>query len=741
MSEILQKPEDKKIKQDKLIYTINEDENTASIIKGKALTGDVIIQRLINYESKEYIVTTIAKNALSSTYITSIKFPIDTEIRTIEKSAFIRASIESISIPASLVNLEDGWCESTNCLINITVSPNNPRYSVYEDKFIIGKSSSESENYDVLVFCVRNVEKVTIPSFIKHIGAYAFDSCKKLKNIEIPINSELQTIEKYAFKESSIENFQVPPHVTYIGKSAFMFCDNLKKFDIPTNSELKKIGKKALLSAPIESIFIPSNLIEIKEFCFESTRKIIRIGVSPNNPRYSLLDGKILIGKSSLDINEYDSIVYCIRNIESITIPSFIKYIGDGAFSDCKKLCNVELSEDSELRTFGYRSFQHASLISIKIPPHVTQISGFSFSSCRNLQTVEISNNSELELIDEYAFSGTSIKSFNVPVHVKRIGKAAFFECNLLRNFEIPKNSELQKIDDSIIGETSIRNITFPSNLVDVGEIAAITPYLCKIDVDPNNHCFKVYENKMVLGKSNPESNEFDVLFFCFKDTKFIRIPKFIKIINNFAFNCCRDLYTVEFEENSELEEINQGAFYGSSIESFTILPKITQICDNTFEYCENLKKIDISANSQLKILGDDSFCHSSIESFTIPSHLTIIGSSSFSECDQLRRIDFEKNSELQIIGNDAFFESEIESFIVPKTVKRICEGAFAFCNNFQIIEFDENSEIESIASNAFIESNRLVLMIPVKLSEHSFHVFSMIDDKGEVMLTDSDEE
>ena len=80
-------------------------------------------------------------------------------------------------------------------LTKIDISPDNPYYKIYEDKFIIGKSMVEAENFDNLVFAVKNIKKATIPYFIKHICSCAFQFCTELSTIDIMHNSMLQTIE------------------------------------------------------------------------------------------------------------------------------------------------------------------------------------------------------------------------------------------------------------------------------------------------------------------------------------------------------------------------------------------------------------------------------------------------------------------------------------------------------------------------------------------------------------------
>ena len=59
---------------------------------------------------------------------------------------------------------------------------------------IIGKSTLEQEHYDVLVFCIRNIENIKIPDFIEIIDSYSFQECHKLQSVEFPSN--LKIIEK-----------------------------------------------------------------------------------------------------------------------------------------------------------------------------------------------------------------------------------------------------------------------------------------------------------------------------------------------------------------------------------------------------------------------------------------------------------------------------------------------------------------------------------------------------------------
>lgn len=148
----------------------------------------------VNFPSS---IKTIGQNAFYFyRKLTEVTFPSNSELRTIENCAFCNTEITSLTIPKSVTDLQPGWTIGMSKYIKIEVDPENKKYKNFGDKFIIGKSTVDQENYDVLVFCACNVEQVTIPSFIKTIGPFAFTNCEMLKSVEFPKNSELETIEK-----------------------------------------------------------------------------------------------------------------------------------------------------------------------------------------------------------------------------------------------------------------------------------------------------------------------------------------------------------------------------------------------------------------------------------------------------------------------------------------------------------------------------------------------------------------
>lgn len=178
----------------------------------------------------------------------------------------------------------------------------------------------EQENYDVLVFCVSNAEKVKIPNNIEIIETLSFESCRVLQSI-------IRIIKKEVFSHSSIESIKLSPSLTQICERSFGTCIKLREFEIPCDSQLQTIEHCSLFSNKIEMINIPPSLIDFQEGWSCGLSKSAKIKVMPNNPRYSLFENKFLIGKSVIDQKNYDTLVYYFGNDEIIEIPDFIERI------------------------------------------------------------------------------------------------------------------------------------------------------------------------------------------------------------------------------------------------------------------------------------------------------------------------------------------------------------------------------------------------------------------------------
>lgn len=321
----------KRIVQDGLIYLINDEDTTACIIGNIGFIDETIIPRTIKYLSKEYVITSLLNEDFEFCWykIKEIKFEPDSEIQVIDNNVFYNSTIQALTIPASLIDLKEGWCNNIEHLVQIQVMPNNPRYTIYDNKLLIGKSSFEKTNFDSLIFCFRNIKSVKIPSFIEKIDQFSFSFCKQLQNIDFSIDSKLRIIEENAFYESSIKRIRIPDHLTYIKVTAFSNCSKLEQVEISEDSELQIIDKFAFYNTSIEHIFLPRHLTQICQSAFA----------------YS--------------------------SIKSIFLNSSIKNIGDNAFYSCKKLQIIQFDENFSIELIKGSIWQRCNKSLIMVPSNL----------------------------------------------------------------------------------------------------------------------------------------------------------------------------------------------------------------------------------------------------------------------------------------------------------------------------------------------------------------------------------
>lgn len=355
------------ILQEGIEYSINEKENTASVINCISYKSSVIIQRTIKQESKEYIVTSISKGAFEKSEVKTVEFEANSELRTIEQNAFCNSKLESItipshvtqishytffacyelvridfepnselrkiekcafdqstlqsiSIPASVIELEEGWCSGTENLNHIDVEFGNKRYLCIDGKYIIGKSDIESEDYDMLIMWRRNNLSANIPKSIKIIGPYAFDYSK-------------------------LEAIFIPSHITKICKCAFR-CSFLERVQFEQNSQLTAIEEEVFFRSYLERITIPSHITQICRSAFVECHNLVRVEFEQNS-----------------ELQTIDERAFSGSYIESISLPAHVTKIHDTAFDFCSNINIIELNEDLNKSPIRYSLCKHTIIM------------------------------------------------------------------------------------------------------------------------------------------------------------------------------------------------------------------------------------------------------------------------------------------------------------------------------------------------------------------------------------------
>ena len=333
------------------------------------------------------------------------------------------------------------------------------------------------------------------------------------------------------------------------------------------------------------------------------------------------------------------------------------------------------------------------------------------------VEDVKFAPDSQIQTIENNAFSNSTIKSITIPSSVTFIGENAFNCCKQFQQIEIPDNSKLQTIEKNTFFDSTIENITIPSELVELkDEWCKNTPKLTKIKVSQLNPRYCCYEDKIIIGKTNNDQNNYDCLIFCARDTQHIKIPNFIEHICSCSFENCKQLEEIEFPNDSKLQTIDKYAFSETAIKRIIIPSSVTLIDEYAFSNCQQLQIIEIPNDSKLQTIGACAFSQTAIENIIISSSVTSIGEYAFSDCDQLYRIEISSDIKLQSIDKYAFSYVAIDSIFIPSSITFIKDYAFYHCDQLQIIEINNAIDDITIHRTAFGMCKTPLLMTPVCL-------------------------
>lgn len=179
--------------------------------------------------------------------------------------------------------------------------------SEYKGKPVVGIGKYAFSSYS-------KVRSVIIPKSIKVIDSFAFSYCDYLRYIEFESGSELRMINDYAFNN----------------------CKVLSKIDVPASVE--KIGYRAFSTCPmLESINIDENneyYCSINDSVYSKDLTILVVVV----PMYSKTEFTVPNGVVKIMEGAFRD----CDNIESITIPTTVKYLGDNLIGAYLKQIDFE---------------------------------------------------------------------------------------------------------------------------------------------------------------------------------------------------------------------------------------------------------------------------------------------------------------------------------------------------------------------------------------------------------------
>ena len=233
-------------------------------------------------------------------------------------------------------------------------------------------------------------------------------------------------------------------------------------------------------------------------------------------------------------------------------------------------------------------------------------INGLSFELNDNNFTAKIIEccNSEGDI-----FIPRSIQLKENDYIITTISKCSFKNNKNIRSIKFSDESGLLLIEKKAFFRSTINSIYLPKSIQKLEEgWCNSTPKLTTIIISSENRQFLFYSLKFLLGKTNKNSEEFDLLLFARRDIEQEKIPSFVKQIDKYAFCECKFVKSIEFEENSKHQKIKKSAFSKSSIQKVHLPSEMKEIEEGWCKKANKITMITISPNNSNFLYYDDQF-------------------------------------------------------------------------------------------------------------------------------------
>lgn len=582
------------------------------------------------------------------------KYTLPDGVTEIAKRVFYNSSITSITIPASVTDIEIEAFYYCKNLAKITfaapktgeaVKPLNIAKNAFKSCPLltsvelparlqsIATKTTESAFYlcnaltDITV-AGGGANYGSVDGFLTNADKDTILYCPAGKSGDVEIPLGITAIDTYAFSgQTKIKTLKIPSYVTQLGTYAFSGCSELRR--VTFSSSVLKNGTSVLANAF-------ENCLKLTEIIFEDGSNVLEIGA-----------------------NAFKG----CKALTSFTFPATLEKVGDSAFASCSNLREVNFSDSEKELALGKTVFSGCtSLVTINISANVSQIPVDIFSGCDSLENIFVDENNKT-----YAdFDGVLYnKDFTVLI-------------------AYPKNKPAEefKLADTLVeisagafkGNTKIKSVTISNKVSTIGanafqDCTGITELIFETGNDENtltagSYAFSGLSRLASVVLPNRLQTISNYLFFKDSGLATVTMGSGVTSIGSFAFGTCSLLSSINFPDG--LKTISASAFANTT----------------------NLKNITL--NEGLETIGASAFTSSGLNTaFKIPDSVTSLGANAF-EKTKITALTFGSGlTEIpDLVANGC---TSITTVTISKNITKIGAGAFNGVTSLTTLKFEEN--------------------------------------------------
>ena len=326
------------------------------------------------------------------------------------------------------------------------------------------------------------------------------------------------------------------------------------------------------------------------------------------------------------------------ENLETIVLPSTLRFIGEYTFAYNTELAEVTLPEG--LETIGASAFNgNEKLKTIRLPSTLQTLGAPAFDYCEQLRSYDVAEgNQYFKAVDGVLYSKdgrTLVRypagregAFEIPASVEKIDPSAFGYNVMMTSLTVPEGITVLP-SGLLSGCYALKDVYIPSSVVEIEE-GSLPWYgdLSRVHVAEGNPVY-VDQRGVLFARAHPEQ----ILLF----------PR---------------MWGLSYDVPPEVTEIDMGTFAGNNMLTTLSIPRgITELPDGSFYGCTALERISLPIT--LKRIGMEAFGNCfMLTSITLPQGLEEIDMYAFMNCPGITEITLPDS--VTTIGAHAFGEDVV---------------------------------------------------------------------------------
>jgi hypothetical protein len=431
------------------------------------------------------------------------------------------------------------------------------------------------------------------------------------------------------------------------------------------------------------------------------------------------------------------------------------------------------------------------------VPSSLKRINRGAYSNCGALKTIEFASPSNLQSIDDFAFAFSGITAIIIPASVRFIGENAFDGAYSLVSVTYACSTTPLSVDVSAFAntpyaaygvaapDTACRVVNLPLDCSNFVGGKLVVPSSVKMLKMP--YCTNFGVATSIEFASPSQVQVISDKAFAYNIATAVHIPASVRIVGEGAFRQGYSLESVTYECSTTPLQVDWSAFSGTpyALNGLALPAASCRVIDFSFDCanvadgnihiskswrkvstmldifgaCTSVTSVTYDADSQLETIGRRAFRGSRIVSIWIPATVKLIAFEAFAE-SLLETVTYECSDQPLYIGIHAFMSTLYEAnglavpaascrkiefaldatnaqdgnLLVPAATTRINSGAFFGKDNmlelkrfaiFTSVTFEQGSRLKVIAENAFESSYLTSIDIPMSVESIEDGAFS----------------